>query len=221
MMSCLAPYSDRHCLIRVSTDTPPQIISQKGTHQSGPFSALDDKADFDNCLLFGLFHVPAKEAMPDMHIVKGCLQLQDLHVRPLAVVNRMVAKMLEPVMNRIIRGLSSNVYDTTPEWVQGFSPELAVGGKDSAVLDMHFLQSTVGMYGGAVYPWFVLLFRQLYWLRHMLLVQIQISDASIENVKTGMERYYPEKEGMQGSYEEAADSNYRCVTFVHNIKNVA
>ena len=208
LMSCLAPQSDQHCLLRVSTDTPPQIISQKGTHQSGPFSALDDKADFDNCLLFGLFHVPAKEAMPDMRAVRGCLQLQDLHVRPLAVVNKMVAKVLEPVMNRIIRGLSSNVYDTTPEWVQGF-PEPVVGGKDSAVLDMHFLQSTVGMYGGAVYPWFVLLFRQLYWLRHMLLVQIQISDASIENVKTGMERYYPEKEGIQGSYEEAADSNYQ------------
>lgn len=209
LMSCLAPQSDQHCLIRVSTDTPPQIISQKGTHQSGPFSALDDKADFDNCLLFGLFHVPAKEAMPDIRAVRGCLQLQDLHVSPLAVVNKMVAKVLEPVMNRIIRGPSSNVYDTTPEWAQGFSPELPVSVRDSAVLGMNFLQSTVGMYGGAVYPWFVLLFMQLYWRRHMLLVQIQISDASIENVKTGMERYYPEKEGMQGSYEEAADRCYQ------------
>lgn len=209
LMSCLAPQSDQHCLIRVSTDTPPQIISQKGTHQSGPFSALDDKADFDNCLLFGLFHVPAKEAMPDIRAVRGCLQLQDLHVRPLAVVNKMVAKVREPVMNRIIRGPGSNVYDTTPEWVQGFSPEPAVGGTDSAVLDMRFLQSTVGASDGALYPWFVLLFRQLYWLRHMLLVQIQISDASIENIKIGMERYYPEKEGMQGSYEEAADSVYQ------------
>ncbi len=45
----------------------------------------------------------------------------------------------------------------------------------------------------------------------MLLVQIQISDASIEHIKTGMERYYPEKEGMQGSYEEAADSLYQLV----------
>ena len=209
LMSCLAPQSDQHCLLRVGTDTPPQIISQKGTQQSGPFSALDDKADFDNCLLFGLFHVPAKDTRPDMHIVKGCLQLQDLHVRPLAVVNKMVAKVREPVMNRIIRGPSSNVYDTTPEWVQGFSLEPAVGGTDSAVLDMRFLQSTVGVYGGALYPWFVLLFRQLYWRRHMLLVQIQISDASIENVKTGMERYYPEEEGMQGSYEEAADRCYK------------
>lgn len=76
LMSCLAPQSDQHCLIRVSADTPPQIISQKGTHQSGSFSALDDKADFDNCLLFGLFHVPAKESMPDMHIVKGSTQLR-------------------------------------------------------------------------------------------------------------------------------------------------
>lgn len=209
LMSCLAPQSDQHCLLRVSTDTPPQIISQKGTHQSGPFSALDDKADFDNCLLFGLFHVPAKEAMPDMRAVRGCLQLQDLHVSPLAVVNKMVAKVLEPATSRIVHGPISNICDTTPEWVQGFSPDLPVSVRDSAVLDMHFLQSTVGMYGGAVYPWFVLLFRQLYWLRHMLLVQIQISDASIENVKTGMERYYPEKEGMQGSYEEAADNIYQ------------
>lgn len=209
LMSCLAPQSDQHCLIRVGTDTPPQIISQKGTHQSGPFSALDDKADFDNCLLFGLFHVPAKEDMPDMRAVRGCLQLQDLHVSPLSVINKMVAKVLEPVMNRIIRGLSSNICDTTPEWVQGFSPELPVSVRDSAVLGMNFLQSTVGQYDSALYPWFVLLFMQLYWRRHMLLVQIQISDAAIKNVKVGMERYYPEKEGMQGSYEEAADSNYQ------------
>lgn len=209
MMSCLAPYSDRHCLIHMEADTPPRIISQEGTQQPGPFSVLDDNADFDNCLLFGLFHVPAKDTMPDMLAVKGCLQLQDLKVRPLVVIRKMVAKLLEPATSRITRGSISNIYDTTPEWVQGFSPDLAVSGRDSAVLDMHFLQSTVGMYGGAVYPWFVLLFRQLYWLRHMLLVQIQISDASIENVKTGMERYYPEKEGMQGSYEEAADSNYQ------------
>lgn len=209
LMSCLAPQSDQHCLISVSTDTPPQIISQKGTHQSGPFSALDDKADFDNCLLFGLFHVPAKEDMPDMRAVRGCLQLQDLHVSPLAVVNKMVAKLLEPATSRIIHGPVSNICDTTPEWVQGFSPELPVSVRDSAVLGMNFLQSTVGQYDSALYPWFVLLFMQLYWRRHMLLVQIQISDAAIKNVKVGMERYYPEKEGMQESYEEAADRYYQ------------
>ena len=209
LMSCLAPQSDQHCLLRVDTDTPPQIISQKGTHQSGPFSALDDKADFDNCLLFGLFHVPAKEDMPDMRAVRGCLQLQDLHVSPLAIVNKMVAKVLEPATSRIIHGQVSNICDTTPEWVQRISPEAPVSVRDSAVLCMNFLHSTVGQYDNALYPWFVLLFMQLYWRRHMLLVQIQISDSAIKNVKTGMERYYPEKEGMQGDYEEASDSIYR------------
>lgn len=88
MMSCLAPYSDRHCLIHMEADTPPRIISQEGTQQPGPFSVLDDNADFDNCLLFGLFHVPAKDTMPDMLAVKGCLQLQDLKVRPLVVIRK-------------------------------------------------------------------------------------------------------------------------------------
>lgn len=209
MMSCLAPYSDRHCLIHMEADTPPRIISQEGTQQPGPFSVLDDNADFDNCLLFGLFHVPAKDTMPDMLAVKGCLQLQDLKVRPLVVIRKMVAKLLEPATSRITRGSISNIYDATPDWVQGLSPELDVSGRDSAVLDMNFLSPAIGLYDGKLYPWFVLLFRQFYWLRHMLLVQIQISDASIEHIKTGMERYYPEKEGMQGSYEEAADSCYR------------
>lgn len=211
MMSCLAPYSDRHCLIHMGADTPPRIISQEGTQQPGPFSVLDDNVDFDNCLLFGLFHVQAKDTMPDMRAVKGCLQLQDLKVRPFVAIRKMVTKLLEPATSRITRGAISNIYDATPDWVQGLSPELDVSGRDSAVLDMNFLSPAIGLYDGKLYPWFVLLFRQFYWLRHMLLVQIQISDASIEHIKTGMERYYPEKEGMQGSYEEAADSLYQLV----------
>lgn len=212
LMACLVPRSSQHCLFRLQPGAALQIISQERAQPLSSFSVLDETTSFDNCLIVGLFNVAAKDTTPDVRVVKGCTQLQDLRVRPLTMFRSMITKIAEPVSNKVIRGAITNISETTPDLVHGHITRNSWFTKDSAVLDLGFLSTVACVsYDTRLYFWFVLLFRYLYWMRHMILVQIQITDSEIGRVKVGMERYYPDKEGMQDPYEEAVDLVYQSV----------